>query len=76
MLRVGEGLPERTDHVEELVGVGAGEPAGARAGGRVDDELERAGPPTATGRLMDREVAAQDELASFRHRDREELTRA
>src|SRR5204863_4562914 len=75
-LRVRERPAERPDHVEELMGAGGGEPAGARARRRIDHELERAGPPAATGSLVDREVATEDERAAIRHRDREELTGA
>ena len=73
-LRVRERTPQRADHVEELVGASAGQPARPRAPGRIDDELERSRPPTATRSLVDRAVPAQHELPSLGHRDRQELT--
>src|SRR3990170_1963593 len=72
--RIGEGLSERPDHVEELVGLELGEPGGPGAT-RIEDELERAGPAASPGGLVDREVTPQQERAVRRHPDREELAR-
>ncbi len=40
---------------------------------RIEDELERAGPSAAPRRLVDREVAPQQERPALGHRDRDEL---
>ncbi len=73
-LGIREGLAERPDHVEGFVGPQIRQPRGARTRRGVDHELQGARPAAATGRLMDREMPSQDEVAAGGHRDGDELT--
>ena len=72
--RMREPLAQRADHVEEGVGARGREPRRPRPRG-IDHELQRARPPPATGRVVDREMAPEQELPSLRHLDGDELSR-
>src|SRR5207249_9059386 len=74
LARIGERPSDGADHVQDVMGPCLGQPGGPGSD-HVEYDLQRPGPATAPGRLMNGERTAQQEVPFLGHPDLDELSR-